>query len=48
MMLFKEHHKWKDIIWFVGSLATFTSNLEYRKGAWWALLAKSGHRKFGC
>jgi hypothetical protein len=33
MMLFEEHHKWKVMIWLVGSSPTFLSNLGMFEGS---------------
>jgi hypothetical protein len=32
MMLFEEHHKWKVMIWLVGSSPSFPSNLGMSEG----------------
>jgi hypothetical protein len=32
MMLFEEHHKWKVMIWLVGSSPAFPSNLGMYEG----------------
>jgi hypothetical protein len=47
MMLFEEHHKWKVMIWLVGSSPAFPSNLGMSEGSLVGIVGHVGSCNIG-